>query len=429
MKHTVKEVILNNGARGLLIDVPNATVASFQFQFRAGDRYVKDKNKYETAHLMEHLSFGANEKFDNEHAYEAEFTKNGAFHNAYTSDLSMCYVADCADFEWKRILELQRLAICSSKFKEHEMLAEKGNVKSELTGYLNNHSRILWPRVQQVLGEKILSYTERLKTIDRITIDDIKEHYTRTHTSDNMRFLIAGNIGDDEQYIIDHLESWNLPRGERFVVPQDKLASNPPEVIVRKEASNLSFGLSLVLPYQLDDVDSDAMGCLNHILTGTMHSRIYGSARKNGLAYGVFSELNISDYDSAWDFGGQVNHESAEKLFDIFLNELQNVKLGKISEEELEAAKSYALGRRQMSCQTVASVANYYSGRYCMDETIRNYDKAPEEIKNVTREKMLEVARKFFTKDAVWALVGVGHEKYENLQSIHKKLSVLFEEK
>ena len=38
MKHTTTEVRLKNGARGLLIDVPGATVMSFQFQFRAGNR-------------------------------------------------------------------------------------------------------------------------------------------------------------------------------------------------------------------------------------------------------------------------------------------------------------------------------------------------------------------------------------------------------
>ena len=42
MKHTVSEVRLANGARGLLIDVPDATVMSFQFQFRADNRYVGD---------------------------------------------------------------------------------------------------------------------------------------------------------------------------------------------------------------------------------------------------------------------------------------------------------------------------------------------------------------------------------------------------
>ena len=50
----------------------------------------------------------------------------------HTSDLSMVYHADCADFEWERILDLQRLAICSPRFNEAELEAEKGNVRSEL---------------------------------------------------------------------------------------------------------------------------------------------------------------------------------------------------------------------------------------------------------------------------------------------------------
>ncbi|HSW90440.1 MAG TPA: insulinase family protein, partial [Candidatus Saccharimonadales bacterium] len=173
MKHTTTEVRLKNGARGLLIDVPGATVMSFQFQFRAGNRYVKNKDIYETAHIMEHMAFGANAEFKSEHAYEAEFTKNGAYHNAWTSDLSMVYIADCADFEWERILQLQQVAICQPKFRGEELEAEKGNVKSELTGYLNNHNRVLWPKIQQLLGEDVYSYWQRIQTISNVTIRDI----------------------------------------------------------------------------------------------------------------------------------------------------------------------------------------------------------------------------------------------------------------
>ena len=177
MQHTASEVRLKNGARGLLIDIPGATVMSFQFQFRAGNRYVRDKDVYEAAHIMEHMAFGANAQFATEHEFEAEFTKNGAYHNAFTSDLSMVYMADCADFEWERILKLQEVSICQPRFNEDEMQAEKGNVRSELTGYLNNHNRVMWPRVQQALGEDILTYNQRLKTISAITLNDIKEHH------------------------------------------------------------------------------------------------------------------------------------------------------------------------------------------------------------------------------------------------------------
>ena len=309
MKHTVEEIKLKNGARGLLIDVPNATVMSTQFHFRAGNRYVRDKEIYETAHVMEHMAFGANEKFRSEHAYEQEFTKNGAYHNAYTSDYSMVYEADCADFEWDRILELQRLAITTPRFNAEELEAEKGNVRSELTGYLNNHNRVMWPRIQQVLGEDILSYNQRLKTINNISLKDIKEHHKRTHTLRNMRFIIAGKLSGRKTAIKESLEKWQLDAGERFEIPHDELHGANPILIRRKEASNLTFGWSLNVPRELNDEEVNAMNFINHILTGTMSSRIFGAARKKGVAYGMFSETSPGFFNSSWDFGGQVNLE------------------------------------------------------------------------------------------------------------------------
>ncbi|OYX42504.1 hypothetical protein B7Y94_03390 [Candidatus Saccharibacteria bacterium 32-49-12] len=244
MHHTVEEVKLKNGARGLLIDVPGATVMSMQFQFRAGNRYTKSKDIEQVAHIMEHMAFGANARFKSEHAFESEFTKNGAYHNAFTSDLSMVYEADCADFEWDRILDLQKVSICQPRFNQKELDAEKGNVRSELTSYLNDHRRILWPRVQQLLGEDVLTYRQSLATIANVSLADIKEHHRRTHTTDNMRFVIAGKLQGRKAEIIRQLESFDLPRGERFDVPRDELRSATPTVIRRKDASNLTFGLT-----------------------------------------------------------------------------------------------------------------------------------------------------------------------------------------
>lgn len=425
MQHTTHEIRLKNGARGLLIDIPGATVMSFQFQFRAGNRYVKHKDIYETAHLMEHMAFGANAQFKNEHAYEAEFTKNGAYHNAYTSDLSMVYVADCADFEWDRILELQRVAICQPKFNQTELDAEKGNVKSELTGYLNNHNRVLWPKIQQLLGEDVYTFWQRIQTIQNVTLRDIREHHKRTHTTDNMRFVIAGKLDGRKAKIIRDLEEWELPRGERFEVPKDELTSGNPTLIRRKEASNLTFGWSMTIPRELNDEEAEAMACLDQILTGTMHSRIYGAARKKGLAYGMFSDTSVGFHDSSWDFGGQVNLDTADDLFDIIVREVKAVMDGKITEEELDAAKSYALGRHQMGAQTVSQISNFYSSRYFGDGFVKDYQKVPEAIRNITLDRMLATAREFIVHNS-WVLAGVSSGEKEDIVELSNKLESLF---
>lgn len=425
MKHTATEIQLKNGAKGLLIDIPGATVMSFQFQFRAGNRYVKNKDIYETAHLMEHMAFGSNAEFSSEHAYEAEFTKNGAYHNAFTSDLSMVYVADCADFEWDRILQLQRVAICQPKFLPAELEAEKGNVKSELTGYLNNHNRLLWPKVQQLLGEEILNFRQRLLTIPAVKLRDIREHHARTHTTDNMRFVIAGKLTGRKSKILENLEAWELPRGERFEVPRDELHKANPHLIRRKEASNLTFALSMTIPRELTDEEAEAMGCIDQILTGTLHSRVYGAARKKGLAYNVFSDTSVGFYDSSWDFGGAVNLDKAGDLLDIIIRELKAVLGGKITPEELEAAKSYALGRHQMGAQTVAQISNFYSNRYFGDGMVKDYDKVPDAIRRITLERMNKTASEFVQANT-WVLAGVSSGEKEEFVSLNEKLETLF---
>ena len=426
MKHTVQKVKLKNGATGLLIDVPGATVMSFQFQFRAGNRYVRSPEIYETAHIMEHMAFGANARFKNEHDYEAEFTKNGAYHNAFTSDLSMCYVADCADFEWERILELQRVAICQPKFNPAELEAEKGNVKSELTGYLNNHNRVLWPKIQQLLGESVYTYWQRLQTIPNVGLSDIREHHTRTHTTDNLCFVIAGKLQGRKTKIIESLENWELPRGERFAVPRDELSSGNPTLIRRKEASNLTFGLSLTVPRELTDDETEAMNCLDHLLTGTMHSRIYGAARKKGLAYGIFSDTSVGFHDSSWDFGGEVNLETADQLFSIIVREIRNVMNGQITDEELAAAKSYALGRHQMGAQTVAQISNFYTNRFFADGVVKDYEKVPDAIRGVTCEQMVATTHAFIAANT-WVLAGVSSGEKEEIVELSDKLTKLFE--
>lgn len=425
MNHTVEEIRLKNGARGLLIDVPGATVMSMQFQFRAGNRYSKSKDIEEVAHIMEHLAFGANARFKNEHAFEAEFTKNGANHNAYTSDFSMVYEADCADFEWDRILELQQLSICQPKFNEEELQAEKGNVRGELTSFLNDHSYILWVRIQQLLGEDILNWRQSLATITNVTLADVREHWRRTHTTRNMRFVITGNLKGRKSDIRRRLEDFTLQEGERFEIPKDELHGAAPTLIRRKDASNLTFGWSMVIPRELSDEEADALHYLNHILTGTMFSRIFGAARQKGLAYNVRAQASTSVHSSSWDFAGQVNHDVASQLFAIIVREIQCVLDGSIKQEEIDAAKSFALGRYQMGAQTVSQISGFYTGRYFSDDFIKDYNKVPAMIENVTLERMISVAQEFIDTNK-WTLAAVSSGDRQEIIELGDQLATLF---
>lgn len=395
MKHSVEEVRLKNGARGLLVDVPGASVMATRIQFRAGMLYAKNREIYELPHVVEHLAFGANVQYRDEQAFEAEFTKNGAYHNAWTSDVSVCYETECADFEWDRIMELQRVSICEPRFNEEELKAEKANVRSELTGYMNDYYRLLWPRVQQAVGEEVLDLSARRETLPNITLKDIREHYRRTHTARNMLFVVAGRLKGRKRQIIRELEAWPLKEGEKFEIPRCELHSSEAVSIRRKDAANITFGFSLVTPRHLELGEMYAMSCLNHILTGTMSSRIFGAARKKGLTYGMGSSVALNAHNTYWDFDGEVNVENAEALFDLIQREMMRTLNGEILEADFEAAKAFALGRFQMGAQTPAQIADYYAEDYFVDESISRYDDAPRLIAAVTPAQMIELAREF----------------------------------
>jgi predicted Zn-dependent peptidase len=242
-----------------------------------------------------------------------------------------------------------------------------------------------------------------------------------------MRFVIAGKLDGRKAAIKRQIEGFQLERGERFEVPRDNLAKAGPSVIRRKDATNLTFGLFMAIPRELNDEELDAMHYLNHILTGTMYSRIFGAARQKGLAYNVSAYAGTGFYDSGWDITGQVNHEAAGPLFDIIKREIKNVLDGKIKQSELDAAKSFALGRYQMGAQTVSQISGFYTDRYFADGFIKNYEKVPEMIKNVTLERMVDTAKNFIEHD-IWVLAAVSSGEKQELVELNDKLATLFEQ-
>lgn len=163
------------------------------------------------------------------------------------------------------------------------------------------------------------------------------------------------------------------------------------------------------------------MDALNHILNGTVSSRIFGEARRRGLVYSMGSDLSHSIHYSSWDFDGEVNEESAEDLFSLIQGEMVKVLNGEISEEDINSAKSYALGRFQMGAQTVGQVADYYAENYFSTGEINNYDNIPNLINKIDRARLVELAREF-AASGIHAFVAVGSCEKALINSLEDKL-------
>ena len=410
MKHTVTEIKLPNGVQGLLIHVPDASVMTFDLNFRAGE-YLVQKKKWEVPHLMEHMVLGANEMIPRARDFQAEFEKNGAYNNASTGVYDITYEAECADFEWDRILGLMLVAITKPLFTDEEFKAEFGNVQEEMVSRANNHYRHLSQELRRALGLIVRTDAERLKLMENVNVEDIKAHYQRTHVASNLRFVIAGNLAPERRVAIEKLfAAIDLPdHGKRFELPKELPHRLDHAVYVpNSSVENLYFYVDTFAPFRLADPQTDALNLMNTMLTETLYSRILGTARERGLVYGMSSGLSQTRDASNWWLGAQVSDRNASALFKIVVAELAKVLEGDIAESEIEATKLYALGRFQRSAQTVGGTAGGYSGRYFFDGVIENYFQIPDRIEAINKERIVEAARAMFA-DELWGFGVLGN--------------------
>ena len=404
MKHTVKEHTLKNGLKGLVLRVPEAPVISIEFSFRAGE-FLLDRNKWETAHVMEHLMLGANGSFKTARAFQAELEKNGAYSNASTSAYDVNYEVECAAFEADRVIKLLIGAIESPIFKPSEFKAEFGNVSEELVGRSNNHFRTLNLALRTALGFYSVPDQERVELMKNVSLEDVKEHYAQTHSISNARFVIAGDVKPSH---IKLLESMKLPgTTERISLPDEKpKVLNTPVIILRKDVPNIYFYIDSYAPRLLNQTEKDALSVASTLLTETLHSKLLGAAREKGLVYAMGSgQQQIKGYSSFW-LGAQVSKKNAVKLFDLTRDVFQGMKQGGITAEELDSAKQYMKGRHARSAQTVTGLLGKYSHEYYQTDEYIDEASFQSRIESITAKDVCDVLNLTCSGEWAFGLLG-----------------------
>lgn len=405
MRHSVSEIQLKNGAKGLLIDVPGASVTSYEFNFRAGEFLVPYK-KWEVPHMMEHIvAAGANETYPDRQIYQAEMGKNGAESNAYTSYYSVAYTGEVADFEWKRVFNLLFEGLSKPLFLQAEFEAEFGNIRDELTSYTNNHFRELNGVLGKTFGFHVATDRERIKLMKNAQREDLVDHYKKTHYTRNMRFIIAGNLKGRRVELKKSLENVGLPKGSSYTQLPVEKAKKPaqPTFIANKTVPNIYMIISSHYNDVISTRDDDALNIARILLTETLYSKIFGQARDRGLVYHVSSGHHIGSRNTEWFLSAQVLPDNASALCDIIISEIKKLQKGLLDEADLENAKQYALGSFQRSMQTVGSVAGAYS-RYFFDGYIEDMRSIPGRIKEVSKNDIKRAMNLMFAEN----LGGVG---------------------
>ena len=199
----------------------------------------------------------------------------------------------------------------------------------------------------------------------------------------------------------------------------EPLTENVVSVIEKEDANQAQVFQGWRTPSIFDE-DYPVLSLINTIMGASgLSSRLFLELReKQGLAYTVRSVYEV--FLTSGHFFVYIGTEpkNIQTSIDGFKKEMDKIMNEPISDEELENAKNNAIGKRQFYYQTnliEAMTSGYYEAfglGYDFEEKLIN------SIKAVTKEQIMEVARKYFSKSS--ALCVLAPKKYLEAASLLK---------
>ncbi|MDX1765934.1 MAG: pitrilysin family protein [Candidatus Saccharimonadales bacterium] len=413
MKHRFKQVKLDSGSQGILVDIPGSTIVNMEFTFMSGYEFV-EQSKYEVPHSMEHLILGANDEYRTATAFSREFGLNGARHNAYTDSVLNGYYAETADFEWDRIMKLFWTGLTTPKFLPSEFKTEQETVREELSSRLMNYQLAANITLEQAMGDVYaLDYKSRLDLLPGITTEDLHRHYQATHSAPNMRFVVAGDLSDKRDDIIRILErsTRRLPDGERAQRPEQGLVKPLGPIVLAKDVDKTFFALKMGNIGELNERELVTLQLIAYTLAGSWDSRIFGKGREKGLLYSIHGRGGNSAGTTGLTLFGSVVPEKGKRLFKFIADELAEFIRNGMTEDELRDAKQHNIGSFQIGFQTAQHMVNWYSRFFSYDDVF-DFEARAALIKSITRNDVQRVIHKVMHTNT-WGFAVLGKKMNE----------------
>jgi zinc protease len=131
-----------------------------------------------------------------------------------------------------------------------------------------------------------------------------------------------------------------------------------------------------------------------------MMGRIGRAVREqSGLAYYAYSQLDSGVGPGTWTVSAGVNPSNVERAVDLIVTELRRFVERGISPKELQDNKAHFIGRLPLSLESNAGVANALLNIERHELGLDYYQKYASHIQSVSREAVVETARRFIDPD------------------------------
>ena len=246
------------------------------------------------------------------------------------------------------------------------------------------------------------------ETVAAITPDDLRTFVKERFAKDNLYVAVVGDVTPDELRGLLDKAFGGLPgKSVPYIMPPVTPAAGK-VIRVPKDVPQavVEFGEEGILR---KDPDWYPAYVMNYILGGGgFTSRLTEVVReKNGLAYTVGTGLSPLDY--AGIFAGFVGTDAktVDKSKELIEQEVSRMARDGVTQEELDAAKSYLTGSYPLNFDTSGKIAGQLLGVQMEGLGLDYIDKRNSMVEAVTLDQVNAAAKRLLKPDnMLWVIVG-----------------------
>ncbi len=290
--------------------------------------------------------------------------------------------------------------LMNPEFREESLNITKGRLIEDLKQANDYPNAILSREFDRLIyGEHPLTYQPTKATIESVTREDLKALHAKHFFPGNIMMTAAGDFDKKTlvQKINKAISGWD---NKKLALPEfsKQFPSLEPGVYFIQKKINQGYISIGHLGIEETSPDYFSAQVMNFILgAGSFTSRIVTKVRSDeGLAYSTGSRFSY-----LWGFPGtfygfvQTKSETVGYAISLILKEFERIRKEPVSDEEMETAINYFIESFPNSFTDSMTTMSTFAINEMRGRPMDYYQTYRDNIKSVTKEKVLEVARKY----------------------------------
>ena len=281
-------------------------------------------------------------------------------------------------------------------FKQEYIDEEKQNLRIIIEGQKDNKAAYATQRcIEEMYKEKPYGlykygYVEDLEKIDS---KNLYEAYLNLIKTCKIDIFVSGDF--DEKTLEEKVKSNQQisklePRKVEYLNEESESSNTQEENVVRENMQISQGKLNIGLDVLSDN--KSAVSVYNAILGGGANSKLFQNVReKASLAYSAGS-IYIKPKSKIIIKTG-IEHKNYEKALQIIKEQIDDMKNGKFSDEDIQHAKELIIASFKSMQDEQDSEISFYFGREIQKES-KDIDKQIKEVSEVTKQNIVDVANK-----------------------------------